>query len=178
MLWSSSLYCCGFCKPGAASPWGQLCVTCLSRRSGFAHLRRFFRLHLQLRNGSEDRHCRAPRGRPAGHFLLTRAASGSRSFWHFPFLYCWQLNFLSIYCRKVNERSPLLCSEGIYFQKAPGFHVRRLLGRGGTRLLLILLHSARLHGGKILLPILGSAWSGPQLHHSNMLKSKMHMPLK
>lgn len=126
----------------------------------------------------------SPRGWPAGHFFLTCAASVSRSFWRFPFfsfpfLYCWQLIFPSILPQESFERSSLLCSDSIYFQKAPGFHVRRLLGRQGTHAYIpVLLHSARLHGGNILLPILGSAWPGPQLHHSNMLKSKMHMPLK
>ena len=100
MLQSSSLHRCGFCKARAASLWGQLCITCLSRYSGFTRLQRFFRLHLQLRNWSEDRHHGAPRGRLARHFFLTCAASVSHS-WHFPFRSCWQLIFPSIYCRKA-----------------------------------------------------------------------------
>lgn len=126
-------------------------------------------------NQSKDQHCRALSRDWLGIsslLVLLRCCTTSGIFLSF-----WQFIFPSIYYRKAFRG--VLCSEGIHFQKAPGFHIRRLAGSGGTRLLLIhswFLHSARLHRGNILLPILGSAWPGSQLQHSNMLKSKMHMP--
>lgn len=143
MLQSSSLHCCGFCKPGALSLWGQLCITCLSRRSGFTGLRRFFRLHLQMRNCSEDQHRGAPCGQPAGHFFLTvllrcHTPSGT-------FLYCWPLIFPSIYCRKA-LRGVLCFARRVFIsRKLLASMLEDCWGEGGTCLLLIFLYSFILH---------------------------------
>lgn len=51
-------------------------------------------------------------------------------------------------------------------------------GHALTALAPAFLPAARPHRGNGLLPILGTARTGPQLHHPDMSKSKMHMPLK
>jgi len=175
------LHSCGFCKPDAASLWGgQLGVTCPSRRSGFTRLQRFFRLHLPLRNWSEDQHCGALRGGwpgTASSPVLLRCgfAAGALLFVTAGRDPSWALTV-----GKLREESSALLG-GYLFPESSWFPRHLTAGERGHMLsahIPVFLHSTRSHGGNILLPILGSAWPEPQLHRSNMLKSKTHMPLK
>lgn len=137
---------------------GRLCVIWLCRCSGFTQLQRFFRLHLQLRDpvpqpsrgptGGGAAVSPAPRGtvREAGRALPPSfCCFGVTLLLALSFPLLLAVNLSEHLLQESFERSPLLCLEGIYSQKAPSFGVQRLPWRGGTHFLLIFLCSSVLH---------------------------------
>lgn len=113
----------------------------------------------------------------AGHFFLLVllcccCCSGT-------FLSFWPFTSSSIYCRKA-FRGVLCFAQKVFIsRKLQVSTLEDWQGAGAHAYCSYIpdsFNSARLHRGNILLPILGSAWPGSQLQHSNMLKSKMHKP--
>lgn len=128
-------------------------------------------------NQSKDQHCRAlSRGwlGISSLFVLLRCCTASGTFLSF-----WPFIFPSSYCRKAFEGVLCFAQKVFISRKLQVSTLEDWQGVGAHAYCSYIpdsFNSARLHRGNILLPILGSAWPGSQLQHSNMLKSKMHMP--
>lgn len=168
-LLSSSFHCCGFCKLRAASMCGQVSFTCLLTLFFFTQLWRFFRLQ-------KIQHCRAlSRGwlDTSSLVVLLWCCTISGTFLSF-----WPFIFPCIYYREAFRvrcfAQKVIISRNLQVSTLEDWQGVGHMLIAHTFLISFILHACT--RGNILLPILGSAWPGSQLQHSNMLKSKMHMP--